>query len=126
MFFYVDESGHTGTNLFDREQPMLYYGVLSSRSSLDALAIGEMKSARRRLGVDRLHASQLGLSGLAKISSDLIAVEKRFRPQFDIYRVVKWDHAVITFFDQVFDQAMNPALTWTAYWTPLRFILLLK
>jgi len=30
MFFYVDESGHTGTNLFDPNQPVLYYGVLSS------------------------------------------------------------------------------------------------
>ena len=35
-------------------------------------------------------------------------------------------HAIISFFDQVFDQGMNPAVTWTGYWTPLRYILLLK
>jgi hypothetical protein len=126
MFFYVDESGHTGTNLFDPNQPILYYGVLSSRSSLDALAVGEMKRARHRLGVDRLHASQLGLGGLVEITSDLIAIDKRFRPKFDLYRIVKRDHAIISFFDQVFDQGVNPAVTWTGYWTPLRFILLLK
>jgi hypothetical protein len=27
MHFYVDESGHTGLNLFDAEQPLLYYGA---------------------------------------------------------------------------------------------------
>jgi hypothetical protein len=30
MFFYVDESGHTGSNLFDPAQPQLYYGVLQA------------------------------------------------------------------------------------------------
>ena len=38
MYFYVDESGHTGPNLFDAAQPMLYYGVLSSRVNLDVVA----------------------------------------------------------------------------------------
>lgn len=31
MHFYVDETGHTGPNLFDPTQPVLSYGVLSSR-----------------------------------------------------------------------------------------------
>lgn len=26
---------------------------------------------------------------------------------------------MISFFDQVFDQGMNPVVPWTAYWTPL-------
>jgi hypothetical protein len=38
MHFYVDESGHTGPNLFDAEQPLLYYGVLSSRVNVDVVA----------------------------------------------------------------------------------------
>jgi hypothetical protein len=54
MYLYVDEGGHTGTNLFDPEQPMLYYGVLSSTRN--------------------------------------------------VYRVSKPNHAIICFFDQVFDQ----------------------
>jgi hypothetical protein len=40
--------------------------------------------------------------------------------------VVKEDHAVISFFDQVFDQGINPAVTWSGYWTPLRYMLLLQ
>ena len=35
MHFYVDETGHTGPNLFDRTQPVLSYGVLSSPDDLD-------------------------------------------------------------------------------------------
>lgn len=34
MHFYVDETGHTGPNLFDRTQPVLSYGVLSSPDDL--------------------------------------------------------------------------------------------
>lgn len=37
MFSHVDESGHTGSELFDATQPVLYYGVLSSDMNLDVL-----------------------------------------------------------------------------------------
>jgi hypothetical protein len=126
MHFYVDESGHTGTNVFDPEQPMLYYGCLSSRLSVDLVAKAKVVGLRKRLGVTRLHASELGNAGLAKIAGDLLDMQRRFDLRFAIYRVAKPDHAVICFFDQVFDSGMNPAITWTGYWTPLRYILLLK
>lgn len=126
MFFYVDESGHTGANLFDEAQPTLFYGVLSSAVHLDFVAEPRLEALRRKLGVDRLHAAQLGNGRLGQIASDLADLQKRFRLRFDFYRVVKPDHAVICFFDQVFDQGMNPAVTWTGYWTPLRYVLLIK
>jgi hypothetical protein len=126
VFFYVDESGHTGANLFDETQPKLYYGLLSSAVHLDFVAEPRLTSLRRKLGVERLHAAQLGNGRLAQIADDLVDIQKRFRLRFDFYRVAKPDHAVICFFDQVFDQGMNPAITWTGYWTPLRYVLLLK
>lgn len=126
MHFYVDESGHTGTNLFDPEQPMLYYGCLSSRVSLDLVAHAKVVGLRKRLRVPRLHANELGNAGLAQIASDLLDMQRRLDFRFSIYRVAKPDHAVICFFDQVFDSGMNPAITWTGYWTPLRYVLLLK
>lgn len=126
MFFYVDESGHTGTNLFDENQPILYYGVLSAKTNLDVLAEPIIKSARKQKAVERLHASELGLGGLVDISEHLISIQKRYKPRFDIYRIAKADHAIICFFDQVFDQGMNPAMTWTGYWTPLKYVLLTK
>lgn len=126
MFFYVDESGHTGSELFDATQPVLYYGVISSDVNLDVLAEERLAPLRKRLNVDRLHAAQLGVGRLATIADELVAIQKKFTLRFDLYRVNKPDHAVICFYDQVFDQAMNPAVTWTSYWTPLRYILLLK
>lgn len=126
MFFYVDESGHTGTNLFDSEQPMLYYGVLSSRVNLDALAEPYLANLRRQLGVKRLHAAELGNGALSQTVPDILKIHKRYDVRFDLYRVAKADHALICFFDQTFDQGLNPAVTWTGYWTPMRYVLLLK
>ena len=126
MFFYVDESGHTGSELFDADQPVLYYGVLSNDLNLDVLAEERLVPLRKRLGIDRLHAARLGVGRLATIADELVSIQKKFDLRFDLYRVNKPDHAIICFYDQVFDQAMNPAVTWTSYWTPLRYILLLK
>jgi len=126
MFFYIDESGHTGTNLFDANQPILYYGVLSSKTNIDLLSRKHISSLRQRLGVNRLHANELGNAGLTSLVSDLISLQKRFHLRVDVYRVIKRDYALICFFDQVFDQGINPAVPWSSYWTPLRYVLLLK
>lgn len=126
MNFYIDESGHTGTNLFDPDQPILSYGKLSSPVDLDAAAIDRVEYMRSKLGVHRLHANQLGFAGISTISQDLVELQRAFGLEFGIYHVVKPDHAVISFFDQVFDSGMNPAITWSGYWSPLRYLLLLK
>ena len=122
----MDESGHTGSNLFDENQPILLYGVLSSKINLDASAECRVKGIRKKLGVKRLHAADLGNGRLIEIVKDVDALRKRYDLRFDIYRVAKADHAIISFFDQVFDQGMNPAVPWTSYWTPLRYVLLVK
>ena len=126
MFFYVDESGHTGPNLFDSDQPILYYGVLSSNVNLDVVALEKVQSLRTKLGVSRLNAAELGVGRLIQIVTEILPIVRKLDMRFDVYRVAKADHAVICFFDQVFDQGVNPAVTWTGYWTPLRYVLLLK
>ncbi|WP_105655912.1 DUF3800 domain-containing protein [Cronobacter dublinensis] len=126
MHFYVDETGHTGPNLFDRTQPVLSYGVLSSPDDLDKVAEAELASLRKKLGVQRLHAAELGMYRLDDVVDTLLVLQKKHRIRFDIWQVVKRDHAIISFFDQVFDQGLNPVVPWTAYWTPLRYPLLLN
>ena len=44
MYFYIDESGQTGLELFDDNQPFLYYGVLSSKFNLDELCLPHVES----------------------------------------------------------------------------------
>jgi len=126
MYFYIDESGHTGPNLFDQEQPVLYYGVLSSKLNIDILAEGHLKKLRQTIGKPRLHAAEMGNGGLVQVIDGLCDIQDKLDIRFDVYRVAKPDHAIISFFDQVFDQGMNPAMTWTGYWTPLRYMLLAK
>lgn len=126
MHFYVDETGQTGRNLFDKTQPVLSYGVLSSDANLDKVAEADLAVLRKTLGVERLHAAELGLHRLSELVDTLLVLQKKHRIRFDIWQVVKRDHAIISFFDQVFDQGMNPAVPWSAYWTPLRYPLLLN
>lgn len=126
MYFYIDESGHTGLNLFDVTQPTLYYGTLSSPSNLDIEAEDAVKNLRTILNVNRIHASQLGNGELVKIAPMLKQLAIDFNLVFDLHMVSKPDHAIIQFFDQTFDQGMNPAMSWTGYWTPLRYALLIQ
>ncbi|HHF3125691.1 TPA: DUF3800 domain-containing protein [Vibrio alginolyticus] len=126
MYFYVDESGQTGLELFDENQPFLYYGVLSSKLNVDVLVLDAVKKLREKLHVERLHAAELGNGRLIEIVKDLEKIQKTYDIKFDLYRIAKADHSIIAFFDQVFDQGVNPAITWTGYWTPMRYVLLLK
>lgn len=126
MHFYIDESGHTGPNLFDDTQPILYYGVLSSRINVDAVSTILVSRLRRSLGVNRLHAAELGVGKLSSIAEDISKLVRKLDIRFSLYSVAKADHAIICFYDQVFDQGVNPAVTWTSYWTPLRYVILLK
>lgn len=126
MYFYIDESGHTGPNLFDPDQPMLYYGVLSSQINIDSVAEEGLRKLRHQAQMPRLHANELGNGGLVPLIEGLVALQRRLNFKFDLYRVAKRDHAIICFFDQVFDCGNNPAVSWAGYWTPLRYVLLLK
>lgn len=126
MHFYVDESGNTGQHLFDANQPSLYYGVLCCRKNLDVIAKPLLTRLRSELGVDRLHANQLGVARLQPVYELFSRFQKANDVRFNFYTVRKPDHAVISYFDQVFDSGTNEAVTWHHYWTPLRYILLLK
>jgi hypothetical protein len=126
MYFYVDETGHTGPNLFDASQPILSYGVLSSKHDLNKVAEETVLKFRKKFGVERLHATELGVHRLSEIADEILTLQKKLKFRFDIWQVNKQDHSIISFYDQTFDQGLNPAVTWSSYWTPLRYVLLLK
>jgi hypothetical protein len=124
MYCYVDESGNTGLELFDANQPALYYGVLCTRTNLDVIAQPLLRDLRRELGVNRLHANELGVARLSTIAPRLAKFSKKNDLRFSLLKVQKPDHAIICFFDQVFDCGMNEAVPWHHYFTPLRYVLL--
>lgn len=73
MHFYVDETGQTGRNLFDKTQPILSYGVLSSEADLDKVAEADLAALRKTLGVERLHAAELGVHRLSEVVDTLLS-----------------------------------------------------
>lgn len=126
MFFYVDESGHTGTKLFDPKQPRLYYGALSCHEDLNHVAKQATTMMKITLGERRLHATDLGVEKMVKLIPSLMLLQESLGLCFDVYTVEKRDHPIICFFDQVFDSGLNKAVPMTGYWTPLRYMLLMK
>lgn len=126
MFSFVDESGNTGLNIFDDNQPILYYGVITSQFNLDIVAEPLLNRLRSELGVKRLHANQLGVADLSRIAPAITQFSTKKDLRFSLFKVNKPDHAIITFFDQVFDAGLNKAIPSVHYWTPLRYVLLFK
>lgn len=124
MFFHIDETGNSGNNLFDINQPVLSYGVLSSRLNVDVLGAESHARMMRRLGTTSLHANELGVQGLAQVAGDLNDMQSRFDFRFDYYFIHKPSFAVVAFHNAVFDAGINDAMKWDWYWTPLRFPLI--
>jgi hypothetical protein len=126
MFFHIDESGNTGNNLFDENQPRLSYGLISSVTNVDALCVVEHNTIRGVIDDDLIHANILGIGGLVKIAPQLIKIQKKMKFDFDYYFIEKLDYALVIFFDAVFDAGLNDAVKWDTYWTPLRYVLIHK
>ena len=126
MFFFIDESGNTGNNLFDAGQRVLSYGALSSKKNPDALCVKLHNQILRELGEDSIHANQLGVGRLTAIAPLLYQLQIRMKFNFDYYFIDKPDFALVMFFDSVFDAGLNPAVKWDTYWTPLRYIFIRK
>lgn len=126
MYCFIDESGNTGLELFDTNQPTLYYGLLTAQANLDLVAEPLLKELRQSLGVKRIHANELGVARLTTIAGKLVRFSKKNDLRFSLLKVAKPDHAIISFFDQVFDSRMNKAVPWHHYFTPLRYVLVFK
>lgn len=101
MFFYIDEGGNTGLHLFDPNQPTLSYGVLSSPADLDAAASKKVEQMRVTLGVERIHAKDLGNEKLPRVAPAVLNLLRKLRIRFDFYKVRKADLGITQFFDQV-------------------------
>lgn len=128
MFFHIDESGNTGNNLFDKTQPRLSYGVLSSKTNVDALCISIHNKIQKEIGRPQIHANELGFGGLVQIADYLVELQQKmdFDFDFDYYFIEKPDYALVLFFDAVFDAGLNEAVKWDVYWTPMRYLIIHK
>lgn len=124
MYFHIDESGNTGNNLFDPNQPRLSYGLLSSKTNADALGAPIHQAMLAKLGVKSLHASPLGMGRLEEIAPHLNALHRKMNFEFGLFVIEKRTYALVHLFEAIFDAGLNEAVPWSYYWTPLRFYLI--
>jgi hypothetical protein len=107
VFFYVDESGNSGNNLFDHDQKVLSYGVLSSESNVDERAAEKFAAMLNKVAMPTLHANKLKFEGLRPIGADLLILYKNLHLGFDFYFIEKRAYALVAFFNAVFDQGVT-------------------
>ena len=83
MFYFVDESGNTGANLFDPNQPNLHYGVIGCRKNLDIVARplverlrAEVKRVQMEAAENTARALQRQLTELTGSAAEIEALAK--------------------------------------------------
>lgn len=127
MFAYIDEAGHTGSNLFDSVQPIFYYGLLSCKVDFDFVYGDRMRRLAASLGSTSLHGNELGADKVETILPEIQKILRVSDGRFDLSKVNKIDLAVTKLFDTVFDPGENVAVPWQAYnMVAFRNVLLLK
>ncbi|UWQ16667.1 DUF3800 domain-containing protein [Jannaschia sp. M317] len=127
MFAYVDETGNTGKNIFDPDQPDFFTGALITKTNFDVLHGKTLQSISIRAGVPALHASVVGMGPVENAAGDILSLLKKIDARFFVSRVEKRYLLATKVYDIFFDSGENPAASWSAYnIKPLKMILCFK
>jgi hypothetical protein len=127
MFAYLDESGNTGPNLFDPNQPWFYYCCVMSRQDIDIVLKNEFAQLVSEVGTSCLHANELGLGRLKPVLSRLQHLIKKNNIRFFLCEVEKTWFVLAKVFDLLFDPVENRAVPRHVYLSrELRHITLFK
>ncbi len=127
MYAFVDETGNTGGNLFDSDQPLFLTAALITRSDFDKSYKNSFDAICAKAGINCLHAVELGFGGIEEVAPPLLKLLKSADARFFVSRVEKRYLLATKFFDTFFDSGENPAVPWQVYnIRPLRLILAFK
>ncbi|MFT6475051.1 DUF3800 domain-containing protein [Qipengyuania profunda] len=127
MYAFVDETGNTGGNLFDEDQPLFLTAALITRSDFDRSKARQFDKILADANLSGIHATELGVGGIEPIAGPVLKLLKAADARFFISRVEKRYLLATKFFDTFFDSGENPAVPWHAYNVrPLRLILAFK
>ena len=111
LLAYTDEAGNTGLHLFDNNQPYFWTCTLLTETDLDALPNQIHSTLLARVGVQELHANQLGLSGIERIAGKLRNLIYRYKMRFVFTRIEKRHLAATKFADTLMDSGLNKAVS---------------
>jgi hypothetical protein len=111
LLAFTDETGNSGLNLFDRNQPFFWTGTLLTPIDWDSLPSAIHKACLERAGCGELHGNHLGLQGIEKIAGQLIKLFQRYKARFIFTRLEKRHFAALKFVDTLLDSGLNKAVS---------------
>ena len=127
MYAYIDETGNTGPNIFDPEQPIFMTAALITKTNFDLVHKNDIARIAKKIGETELHANIVGIERIEDIASDLLALFKRCDARFFVSRIEKRYLAATKFVDTLFDSYENKAVPWHVYnMRPMRLMLVFK
>lgn len=127
MYAYVDETGNTGANIFDKVQPDFFLAALICRNDFDRCEAAKIRQIARRIGKIDLHAKIIGADNLELIAADLLKTFRQAGCHFFVSRVEKRYLLAAKMFDYLFDSGENAAVAWHNYnIRPLKLMLMFK
>lgn len=127
MYAYVDETGNTGTNIFDPEQPIFITAALITKQNFDLVHKYELARIAGIVGENELHANIIGLDRVEQVAEELLALFKRCDAKFFVSRIEKRYLAATKLVDTLFDSFENKAVPWHVYNVrPMRLLLVFK
>ena len=127
LYAFVDESGNTGHNLFDVNQPDFFTTAMVTKGDFDCRFGSSVQALAQGLGVSSLHASELGVGRLEAVADGLLALLRTSKASFFVSRVEKRYLLATKFFDTLCDSGENAAISWHHYnIRPLRLMLTFK
>lgn len=115
MFAFIDESGNTGPNLFDPDQPVFYSVAVISKRDLDIDYAPEFSRLAQSCGASSLHAAELGIAALERILPEIQRMIKRDNVRFFLGEITKRDLVLTKLADTLLDAHENRAVPWHVY-----------
>lgn len=127
MHAYIDESGHTGANLFDDAQPFFLTAAFMTKNDFDIDAMKSIADLAVRCNAKYLHASEIGPDSIEDIALDIKNLVELVDGKFYFAYIAKRDLAAVKFYDAIFDPGENAAASNAQYaFSALRFLQLMK
>jgi hypothetical protein len=115
IYAYVDETGNTGHNIFDEDQPDFLTAALITRGDIDLTCAPRVRNIATQVGFDVLHAQRMGMARIENISENVLELMTAMNAHFFLSRVEKKYLLATKIFDSIFDSGENAAVSWENY-----------
>ena len=115
MYAYIDETGNTGANIFDKDQPVFMTAAFITRRNFDEELGHCIRSLAKNTGFSVLHANEIGAVGVEQLSVPLLRLFSKIKPRFVISIIEKEYLATCKLVDTIFDPGENLAVPWHVY-----------